>query len=280
MKLVASKLMSSGTAKGPYWRKQHSCVARTVKFREGNRKATTCAAVIATAVFSSSYAKAETSWDWFGEIYLWGASLGGETTSGSSVDVSFGSLLDNLKLGGMAAVKAEQQRWTLFADLLYLDVSDSENGSLDLGSGPISASVEVDARSFISTFGAAYTLSETPTSKVSALGGARYLWLDSELDASVGGSSERISDTESTWDAVVGITGDFDLSDRWYLVYYADVGAGQSDLTWQALLAAHYRLEKFDLSFGYRYLEWNLRDFGSFDKLDVSGPFIGARFKF
>lgn len=272
--------MASATAKGLSWRKRLSDIVRTGKFRDEKRKTATCAAVFATAVFSSSHAQAETSWDWFGEIYLWGASLGGETTSGSSIDVSFGSLLDNLKLGGMAAVKAEQQRWTLFADLLYLDVSDSENGSLDLGSGPMSASVDVDARAFISTIGAAYALSETPTSKVMALGGARYLWLDSEIDASVGSSSASVSDTESAWDAVIGITGDLDLSERWYLVYYADVGAGQSDLTWQALLAAHYRFEKLDLSIGYRYLEWNLGDFGPFDKLDVSGPFMGARFKF
>jgi hypothetical protein len=32
---------------------------------------------------------------------------------------------------------------------------------------------------------------------------------------------------------VVGVKGQVRLDDRWYLPFYADVGTGDSDLTWQ-----------------------------------------------
>ena len=90
--------------------------------------------------------------------------------------------------------------------------------------------------------------------------------------------SRSVSESESgsNWDAVVGLRGETDLSDRWYLTYYGDVGAGDSDLTWQAAAAVNYRLEKVALSLGYRYIEWDFDDFGPFNDLDLSGAFAGV----
>jgi len=40
------------------------------------------------------------------------------------------------------------------------------------------------------------------------------------------------------------LRGTTELNDKWYLSYYGDVGAGGSDLTWQAALAANYRMNR------------------------------------
>ncbi|MGB5571259.1 MAG: hypothetical protein WBM81_18360, partial [Sedimenticolaceae bacterium] len=61
--------------------------------------------------------------------------------------------------------------------------------------------------------------------------------------------------------------------------YHADIGAGDSDLTWQALAGLNYRFDKVDATFGYRYLKWELND-DTFDDLDISGPYAGVRFGF
>lgn len=46
-----------------------------------------------------------------------------------------------------------------------------------------------------------------------------------------------LSQTERMYDAIVGVRGSYRFGDtgRWRVPYYADVGAGDSDLTWQAM---------------------------------------------
>jgi hypothetical protein len=63
------------------------------------------------------------------------------------------------------------------------------------------------------------------------------------------------------------LRGTTELNDKWYLSYYVD--AGDSDITWQAALAANYRMKKADLVFGYRYLDFDLDGFGSIDELNI-----------
>jgi len=73
---------------------------------------------------------------------------------------------------------------------------------------------------------------------VDVIAGARYI--DLSLDFDLGLQSQRFGrpiDTHASdgvWDAVVGVRGHADLNRRWYLPYHLDVGAGQSELTWQA----------------------------------------------
>jgi hypothetical protein len=41
-----------------------------------------------------------------------------------------------------------------------------------------------------------------------------------------------------------------------------------------------YKLKKFDLIFGYRYLDWNFDDKASLEDLTFHGPSAGVRFVF
>jgi hypothetical protein len=60
------------------------------------------------------------------------------------------------------------------------------------------------------------------------------------------------------------------FAQRWTAQVYGDVGAGDSDLTWQisAMLGLHF--EGWGLGFGYRVLDYDFED-GS-DELDLTGP--------
>ena len=58
--------------------------------------------------------------------------------------------------------------------------------------------------------------------------------------------SDKVSESGHVWDGVVGLRGATDLNERWYITYYADVGTGDSDLTWQGLAAVNYRFSKVD----------------------------------
>ena len=56
------------------------------------------------------------SWKWRAELYGWGASLGGRTTTGSGIDIGIDKIIDDLKFGFMGAVDARKGNWRLFAD--------------------------------------------------------------------------------------------------------------------------------------------------------------------
>ena len=103
--------------------------------------------------------------------------------------------------------------------------------------------------------------------------------MKTDIGLSVGPLTGPVSEKETYLDGIFGIEGRVDLNDRWYLAYYADIGTGDSDLTWQALAAVGSRFERFDLGIGYRYLDWQFDD-GPLDELTVDGPYIGARFYF
>jgi hypothetical protein len=235
--------------------------------------------------------------DWFGggvagrwaygaEIYLWGASVGGETTSGNSVDVKFNDLIKNLKLGFMGAFGATRDKWTLFADLIYLDVEDNTKSTVSVLGNPVRTKVDLTLKGFITTFGGAYRFLETDTTRLNVLAGARYLWLETDLDLNLDlddlGLSASGSESGYLWDGIVGLRGKTNLNEKWYLTYYADVGTGNSEITWQALGAVNYRFQRFDASLGYRYAEWRVDDGAllNFEKLDLHGPFLGLKFRF
>ena len=66
----------------------------------------------------------------------------------------------------------------------------------------------------------------------------------------------------------------------WYFSFYGDIGTGESDLTWQAMAQIAYRFKWFDVSLGYRHLDWDFEDNAALDDLSVSGPYVGIKFTF
>jgi hypothetical protein len=61
--------------------------------------------------------------------------------------------------------------------------------------------------------------------------------------------------------------------------YYYDIGAGDSDMTWQASAGIGSHFDKWDLVLTYRYLDFDL-DGAALDDLNVRGPLIGVRYHF
>lgn len=219
-------------------------------------------------------------WIYGAEVYLWGASVGGKTVAGDDIDVSFTDLVPKLDMGFMATLAAARGKWTAFADIVYLDVSDDIKGTANIIGQPVRLELDAKLKGFVTTLGGAYNFFESGGTRLNAILGARYEWLDLELEFDVGPFKEKVSETGSTWDAIVGLRGKTDLSDKWYLTYYADIGTGESDLTWQALAAVNYRFGRADAVLGYRYLKWDFDDTNVLDNLNLSGPFAGVKFLF
>jgi hypothetical protein len=208
------------------------------------------------------------SWEFGLEIYLWGASIGGKTGTGSSIDVNFDALLEDLEMGFMGAFGARKGKWSFIADVVYLDVED------DTMVGPIKLSAVLTG--WVVTPIVGYNLVETEKVRLDIVGGARYLYLDTKL----GLGPERVDESATIWDGIVGVRGDVNLNDKWYVPYYFDIGTGDSDLTWEAFAGVGYKFNKFDVVLAYRYLEWDFDDADVITELDFNGPLLGAKWVF
>ena len=110
--------------------------------------------------------------------------------------------------------------------------------------------------------------------------GARYFKVDLDLETDVEGTKTKISDSGDVLDGIIGANVIIDLNDSWYLSCYADVGAGDSKLTWQAWPGVGYRLENLDVVAGYRHLAWETDDGDTIEDLSFSGPMLGVKFRF
>ena len=128
-------------------------------------------------------------------------------------------------------------------------------------------------KSWITTFAAGYNFVDNEKVVLDLVGGARYLWLDTEVKLNLSregallqtSRQKKVSESDHVWDGIVGVRGQIKLNDKWYMPYYADVGTGQSDLTWQALVGVGYTFKWGDVLLAYRYLDY---DFDSDFMLD------------
>jgi len=224
---------------------------------------------------------AASGWNFTAEIYGWMPSLNPELTSGQDLEIDFNDILDSLQFTFMGAFKAKKDRWGLFADVVYLDIEQSKKGSISVGPVEIADRLSVEMKSWIVTLGTSYEFAQTQSSTFEVVGGARYLSVETVIDATIGPISKGIDETDTVWDGFIGLAGKTRLNDKWSLTYYGDVGGGGSDLTWQAHASVDYSLnDKIDLTAGYRHLDWQFDDFGPLDELYVTGPYVGAKYRF
>lgn len=226
-------------------------------------------------------------WQFKAGMYLWGAGIQAETAIGSEIDISFDDLISNLNMAFMGDFEARKSKWSLAADLIYLNVGAGGGGSVPI-SVVSGASVEVDAdvklRAWVMNFTGGYNLWESERGTLDAIAGARYIEVKINLDPTVrlGPFAKQLETTAggANWDAVIGVKGDINLADNWYAPYYLDVGTGDSDFTWQIAAGVGYRFDWGEVNLLYRYMDWEFKSGNNPANLNLSGPMLGAKFSF
>jgi hypothetical protein len=118
-------------------------------------------------------------------------------------------------------------------------------------------------------------------SAVAVLGGLRAWSIDAAVSVPLAGVN--VSPGMDFVDPVIAVRGVTPLSDRWSLLGYLDVGGFGvgSDLTWQAAVAANYQAsDTLYLSVGWRHLFVDYASGGSAFQGAMTGPVVGATFRF
>jgi hypothetical protein len=211
------------------------------------------------------------TWSWRAAPYLWATNIDGSARIGSTgVDFSadFGDLVENMDGAGLVFVEARKGRLSLLGDFVFLGLE--QDGQRQSG---IPTSGELDTT--IVQVASLYRVSET--SPLEFGGGARWTQMDSELTVGAATASEDID----VLDGFMAARASWMLADRWSLTFYGDLGAGDSDLTWQASGLLGFRLAKWcSAELGYRMLDYDFESSVSELDLTFEGMLLGVTFWF
>jgi hypothetical protein len=264
--------------------------------------AVAAAALCATAVLAPADASAQAAepWKWQASLYAYLPDIGGRTTfpqdgagGGSTLDAE--TILDNLKFTFMGNLEASNGRWGMYTDVVYMDLGNSKSGYRDFTLGGSALPAGANANASYDLKGWAWTLAGTwrvtagPASKVDVIAGARLFDMRQTFSYEVTGNvasipaSGRAGTSEakiSNWDAVVGVKGRVALGGgKWFVPYYADIGTGESKLTWQAMAGLGYSFGWGDIVAAWRYIDYDMKSGKKIESMTFNGPAIAAVFR-
>lgn len=226
-------------------------------------------------------------WQFDAQVYIWAADFGGELNNGATFDVPFSTMVDNLKMGFYGSFEARKDKWLVFTDVVYLNIG-TDAVTEPPGDFLFDASFrDVKLKGGAINLVGGFNLSAKGRSRIDFIAGVRYLDLGSEFGLNV----TRLGETTpvfipiemgTAWDVIVGVKGGFAFAHRWSIPYHVDIGAGDSDFTWQVLSGVSYHAAKWvDVALTYRHMEWDLTSVdGVLENVNFSGPSIGATFHF
>ncbi len=238
------------------------------------------AACLASAALTPGAVQAGSS-DWASQVtlYGWGASVSGDFrpfpgAPQLSFDRSFSDVLKDSDGAFFMTALARRGELVFFGDLTYS--SSSRSGRVPPG---IPASGKLTMRS--ATLAAGKRFQAGPRTTLDLLGGARFWSIDGSVSVPLAGVS--VAPEANFTDPIVALRTNTQLSPRWSLLAYVDAGGFGvgSDATWQAAVTANYKVsDHFYLSGGWRHLFVDYNDNGANFEGSMSGPIIGATYRF
>ena len=250
---------------------------------------------IANNVAARDASGAADTWQYDLAIYGWLPDIKGDlkygvppADGGGRVTVDASDIIDALNFVFMGTFQAHYNKLSFATDIIYMDLSDSKGTTINLGPEPgvpVNVAAKLSLTSWVVTGIVGYDVVQTDRAGLALVGGLRYLNLDSDLGLSASGPNitpppAYLSESDNIWDGIVGVKGSFMLGKNWYLPYYADIGAGDSQLTWQLFAGIGYMFHWGDIVLAYRYLNYDQDDDKFIQDLALYGPLLGVNFRF
>jgi hypothetical protein len=238
-------------------------------------------------------------WRFDAVIYGYFPSISGtskfpERSGGSSVDIDSDKIIDSLKFTFMGTFEAHRGRWGVLADVLYMDLGGGKTRTRDINVGGstlpdgVTANATLDIKGTVWELAGTYRAVNERGTTLDLVGGFRVLdykqTLGWEFSADLGPIAPDRSGNSvlhpTNWDAIVGAKGRFAFGDRqqWFVPFYVDAGAGDSDFTWQALGGVGYSFGWGDVLGGWRYLDYRFKSGSRLEGATFSGPMVGVAF--
>ena len=216
------------------------------------------------------------------ELYGWLPSLDSTLKynlpdNGGTGESDIISKLDSALMGSYAI---RNNQWSFLADVIYFKLADSQSVTQTLPNRTVTLSSEQELTTWVASGYVGYALLNDGIHTLDAIVGLRYLSLGADISVSLNNLQRGISPSAEFYDGVVGVQGEVNFKESWYLPYHFDVGTGDSDLTAQASVGIGYRFGWVDAILSYRYLYYDEGDEALVNTLDAYGPQIGVKFHF
>lgn len=271
---------------------------------------------ISMAAASVNAQEPDEGWSFHLTPYLWLPTIDGSLKyslppgSGGSPEISVGPTdwLELLNAGLLLSGSATKGKFGLYGDMVYLSLTSKNDGrvlSVDdtvtvPGTRipvPVSASLNLNTRSdldgLLLSVAGGYQFAESEGSATVVFAGVRYFNVDVSsswdltAEITVPGTGVvlpaqgQIGNDVGLVDGIVGVRGFNRLGQgRWTAHYSLDAGAGDSDLTWNAMAGLGYAFGWGDMLLAYRHLEYDQSASKLLQDFSFSGPGFGARFTF
>jgi opacity protein-like surface antigen len=226
------------------------------------------------------------TWQFEATPYIWAAEISAGAhisarTPRIDVDANVsGNLSNSISSGLMGSFEARRNRWGILFDVF--DVRLSKDSGPLLGGMLGTSSFEVTQN--VVQLAGAYRAWDDKITPVDAVAGARYSYLKADLALSpsvvLPAGAGRAS--RAQWaDVFIGVRAAHKISERWSLVGYADIGAGCTKISWQAIAGANYTFSKnMTAKFGYRVLDVDYENSRLQINLKTSGAYAGLGIRF
>jgi len=257
-----------------------------------------CAAASLTS--ADALAQAADTWKWQGAIYAYLPDISGRTTfpagsGGSSATLDAEKILDSLKFTFMGNLEASNGRRGVLTDVVYMNLGAGKSGFRDftLGGTPIPAGADANAhydlKSWVWTLAGTWRIASDADTRTDLIAGARlfdmrqkfeYEFTGNVASIPTAGRAGTFETKLSNWDAIVGLKSRYALGEErtWFIPIYADVGTGESNLTYQLMGGIGYSFKWGDVVAAWRYLHYDMKSGTNIENMTFNGPAIAAVF--
>lgn len=242
----------------------------------------TLSLALAAAALSAGSAAAQSPADRDGAItlYGWFPSINGEFAAGpiDTIDLGSSDVFDMTDAAFMAVGELRlTDRTGLIVDAVYSDLSRDVASSVTAYD-----TARVSQETFVATAALTYRLTASDYGFFELLGGARATFSETGLRLISTTQPDAAAETEDSYvDPIIGARGVTELSERWFISGYADIGGFgvSSELTWQAYGGFGYRFtEGVSGVIGYRALGTEYEDGATLTDFTQQGVLIGLSF--
>jgi hypothetical protein len=236
----------------------------------------------------------ESDWEFRIEPYIWIPGVDGTLgIRGRTTDVNF-DISDLLSSSGNSnesydvrmlfamQLEARKGRLGILADAAYVDLDISGTAPT-----PRHLTSNIDFTELLGNLLVTYRTMDTPTGFLDLYAGARINSLSLDINAQAnriifpGQAAFDDSHTETWVDPVIGLRGQWNFAEKFFLAGKADIGGFgvSSDFLWSAQATVGYQFtDRFSTEIGYSYYDTDYEDGGFTYDIAMGGLFLGFNF--
>jgi opacity protein-like surface antigen len=200
-----------------------------------------------------------------------------KTSGGGDIDLPAGNAESDWQFSVPLALDLGKGRWGVGLEFFYLGYSGK--AALD-DEALIDQRLDFDATLTHTKAFAYYRALENEKHLLDFYAGANFIYFKFETELS--GLFNGSADSSTTWvDPVIGARYHYNINDKWRIFSRGELGAGDSSVTWDAMLGINYVLsDHWAFGAGYRSIGLDFSSSEADYNIQLNGPIISASYTF